>query len=136
MKTFHLTSLSFEGYVEFEFNNYGLLDRYEIHANLSEKQQIYILKHLPREILELDKFKSDTATVTEINLDVTFDMFWNRYDEKIRSSKKKAMVKWNKMSQAERLRAFRFIIKYESNILPGTYKKYAETYLNAELWAN
>jgi len=136
MRTFHLTSLAFDGYVEFVFSENGLLERYEIHANLSEKQQVYILKHLPREIRELDNFKSETATITEVTMDVTFDQFWNRYDEKIRSSKKKTMARWNKMSKGEQNRAYRFIPKYESNILPGTAKKYAETYLTAELWAN
>ena len=136
MKTFHLTSDHFTGYIEFTFADNDLLEKMEIHAELSEQQQIYLLKHMPREILELDKLKSSTVTITEMNQDVTFDMFWNRYDEKLRSSKKKALSKWNKMSKGEQLRAFRFITKYESNILPGTAKKYAETYLNAELWAN
>ncbi|MEI6683448.1 MAG: hypothetical protein WCO44_12500 [Bacteroidota bacterium] len=136
MTVFHLTSLAFNGFVEFIFNDIGLLDRYEIHADLTETQQIYILKHLPREISEINKFKSETATITEVNQDITFDQFWNRYDEKIRSSKKKTMARWNKMSQGEQNRAYRFISKYESHILPGTAKKYAETYLTAELWAN
>ncbi len=136
MKIFQLTSPTFTGYIEFIFNDNTLLESYGIHADLSEKQQIYILKNMPREIIELDKLKSGTVTITEINQEVTFEMFWNRYDEKIRSSKKKAMAGWNKMSKASQVRAFRFISKYESNILPGTAKKYAETYLNAELWAN
>ena len=136
MKIFHLTSVTFTGYIEFQFNDGDLLEKYEIAAGLSERQQIYLLKNMPRELPELDKLKSSTVTITEINQEVTFDMFWNRYDEKIRSSKKKAIARWNKMGSGERLRAFRFISKYESNILPGTAKKYAETYLNAELWAN
>ena len=136
MKIYQLTSPTFNGYIEFVFDDNSLLSSYAIHAELSEKQQIYILKNMPREILELDKLKSNTVTLTEVNQEVNFDMFWNRYDEKIRSSKKKAMARWSKMTQGERLRAFRFISKYESNILPGTAKKYAETYLNAELWAN
>ncbi len=136
MKTIHLTSVTFTGYIEFNFNDNDLLEKMEIHADLSEKQQIYLLKNMPREIIELDKLKSSTVTIAEINQDVTFDMFWNRYDEKIRSSKKKALSKWNKMILSDRIRAFRFITKYESNILPGTAKKYAETYLTAELWNN
>ena len=136
MKVFHMTSVTFTGYIEFAFNDNSLLEKYQISAELSERQQIYLLKNMPRELPELDNLKSSTVTITEINQEVTFDMFWNRYDEKIRSSKKKALSGWNKMSKANQVRAFRFISKYESNILPGTAKKYAETYLNAELWAN
>ena len=136
MKIFHLTSTAFTGYIEFVFNDNSLLEKYEIVADLSEKQQVYLLKNMPMEIIELDKLKSSTVTLTEMNQEINFDIFWTRYDEKIRSSKKKALAKWNKMSAGEQTRAFRFITKYESNILPGTYKKYAETYLNAELWNN
>ena len=136
MKIFQLTSTSFTGYVEFHYGDNDLLDKMEVHADLSERQQVFLLKNMPREIPELDKLKSPTVTITEIDQEVTFEMFWNRYDEKIRSSKKKALAGWNKMSKASQVRAFRFISKYESNILPGTAKKYAETYLNAELWAN
>ena len=136
MKIFQLTSQSFTGYIEFMFDDNTLLNSYAIHAELSESQQVYLLKNMPREIIELGKLKSSTVTITEIDQEVTFEMFWNRYDEKIRSSKKKALSGWNKMSKANQVRAFRFISKYESNILPGTAKKYAETYLNAELWAN
>lgn len=136
MKVFHMTSVTFTGYIEFVFNDNDLLEKYQISAEISERQQIYLLKNMPRELPELDNLKSSTVTITEINQEVTFDMFWNRYDEKIRSSKKKAIARWGKMSHGEQLRAFRFISKYESNILPGTAKKYAETYLNAELWNN
>lgn len=136
MKIYHLTSVKFTGYIEFQFNDNELLEKYQIYADLAENQQVYLLKNIPRETLELDKLKSEFVTITEINQDVTFDMFWTRYDEKIRSSKKKTIARWNKMSPGEQIRAYRFISKYESNILPGTAKKYAETYLNTELWAN
>lgn len=136
MRIFQLTSTSFAGYVEFQYGDNDLLEKMGIHADLTERQQVYLLKNTPREIPELDKMKSPTVTITEIKGEVTFEMFWDRYGEKVRSSKKKALAGWNKMNKANQARAFRFISKYESNILPGTAKKYAETYLNAELWAN
>jgi len=74
--------------------------------------------------------------VTEIDQNITFDKFWNRYDDKLNSSKKKTQVKWNKMPAAEQAKAFRYIGKYFASIPSGTRKKYAETYLNAELWNN
>lgn len=136
MKIFHLTSTSFTGYIEFRFRDNGLLEKYEILADLTESQQIYLLRNLPREIFELDRFKSSTATVTEVSDEVTFDMFWDRYDDKINSSRKRALQKWNKMTPADQIRAFRFISRYFGSIPSGTRKKFAETYLNAELWNN
>jgi hypothetical protein len=128
--------MAFEGYVEYVFGDSGLLDKMEIRAELSEKQQVYLLKNLPREIQELDRLKSNTSTITEIKTEVTFDMFWVKYDDKVNSSKKRTEAKWNKMPKSERIRAYNFITRYFQSIPPGTRKKYAETYLNDELWAN
>lgn len=136
MKTYHLTSTAFEGYIEFVFNHLDLLDRYQICADLSEGQQIYLLKNLPRELSELDKLKSQTVLITEIIGEVTFDQFWAKYDDKINSSRKRAQQKWEKMTPADRVRAYNYISRYFGAIPQGTRKKYAETYLNAELWNN
>ena len=136
MKIFHLTSISFVGYVEFIFTDEDLLSKMEIHAELSQSQQVYLLKHMPREILELEKLKSDTAQITEVKQEVNFDMFWNHYDDKINSSRKKAERQWDKMTSADRYKAYRFISKYFSSIPTGTRKKYATTYLSDELWNN
>lgn len=136
MKIYQLTSPAFDGYVEFVYNDAGLLDKMSIHANLSERQQVYLLKNMPRELIELDKLKSSTVTITEIKQEVTFEMFWEKYDDRVNSSKKRTMAKWGKMTPADRARAFWFIAKYFASIPSGTRKKFAETYLNAELWNN
>jgi hypothetical protein len=136
MRIFHLSSIAWSGYIEFIFNDPGLLDKMENHADLSEKQQIFLLKNMPREISELEKLKTANVTITEVKQEITFDMFWIRYDDKLNSSKKRTERKWQKMNDADRVRAFYFIPRYFSNIPAGTRKKYAETYLNDELWNN
>lgn len=136
MKIFHLTSIAWTGYIEFVFSDNTLLEKWENHADLSEKQQIFLLKHLPREIPELDQLKTPNTTLTEVKEDITFEMFWARYDDKINSSRKRTLHKWNTMTPAERSRAYRYIARYFANVPTGTRKKYAETYLNAELWNN
>lgn len=132
----HLTSTAFTGYVEFQFNDQDLLIKMEIHAALSEQQQVYLLRHMPREITELQAMKSPTVSITEMKQDVTFDMFWIRYDDRMSSSKKRTMAKWDKMTPADRARAYWYIPTYFGSVPPGTRKKFAETYLNAELWNN
>jgi len=136
MKLFHLTSTAFEGFVQFQYNDIDLLEKMEIHADLSENQQVFLLRHMPREITELEKLRSDSSTITEIKQDITFEMFWEKYDDKVNSSKKRTVQKWNKMTPADRARAYWFISKYVASIPSGTRKKFAETYLNAELWNN
>jgi hypothetical protein len=139
MKEFTLTSSSFTGEVIFEFNDVGLLMSFSAKAaNLSEKQQVFLLKNLPRELAEVKAMleKSPNAKFTELQREITFEMFWNRYDPPANSKKKKkALPRWNKMSKAERAKAFYYIAKYEGN-MRGEAKMYAETYLNSELWNN
>lgn len=139
MRRFILTSDAFTGEVEFIFNDSGLLESFTTGtAQLSEPQQIFILKELPRELSEVQKViaKSVSAKLTEVSQEVTFEMFWNRYDEKTRSSRKTAETVWKRMSEKNRNKAYWFIPKYISSILPGVHKKYAETYLRQELWNN
>ena len=106
------------------------------HAELSESQQIYLLKHMPRELSELDLLKTPNTTITELKKEVTFQMFWDLYDDKTTSSRSKTQKKWDKLTPADQARAYNYISRYFSQIPSGTRKKYAETYLNAELWAN
>lgn len=139
MVKYSLTSTAFEGEVIFTFNDSGLLESFDSSgAELSEKQQLWILRELPRELAEIKRVlgSSTSAALTEIKQEITFAMFWNRYDEKIKSSKKKSLLKWSRMNKTEQAKAFYFISKYEMNIPQGVAKKYAESYLNAELWNN
>lgn len=139
MKVYSLTSTRFQGEILFTFNDNELLCGLQIEAELSESQHIFLLKKIPREIVELDNFKKlkdSSVTITEVSQDITFDMFWNKYDEKIRSSKKRAEQKWNKMPKGEQNKAYAYIPKYNRSLTTGISKKYAESYLNAELWNN
>jgi len=135
---YQITSPAWEGYIEIEFNLAGYMIRTDTkQADLSEEQQKWFLIKMPRELSELQRvIEGTTAKLSEVNGNITFEMFWNRYDEKLRSSKKKALKIWNRMHVIDQNKAFKFIQKYETSIPSGVAKKYAETYLNAELWNN
>lgn len=136
-RTFVLTSTGFTGEVVFEFNEHSLLVSYDLKgANLTEKQQVFILKNLPKELNDLQQLveKSNTAKCEEMVVD--FEKFWHKYNDKVNSSKKKTQAKWNKMTASEQIKAFAYINKYHASIPSGTRIKYAETYLNSELWNN
>ena len=138
IRTFILTSDKFKGEVIFEFTNL-VLSKYDTSfAELSDEQRIALVAKLPRQLAETNVLVegSPYAKLTEITQEITFEMFWNKYDEKIGSSKLRTHKKWDKMSKGEQIKAFHFITKYFNNIPFGTRKKYAETYLNAELWNN
>lgn len=134
-----MTSSAFAGEVVLEFDDAGNLIRYDASAaTLSETQQRWMLHNLPKHLAHVTKVLggSPTAKLTEIKEEITFDKFWNRYDMKVQSSKKKSQQRWNRMSKSERYKAFNYIGKYEMNIPNGVSKKYAETYLNSEVWNN
>lgn len=133
-----LTSNAFEGQVEFEYDDLtGLMKAYSAeHAMLTEKQQVWLLKNLPRELAEAQSLLEKNPNIIFKPEDVTFDMFWQAYDDKINSSRKRTQKAWDRMAKAEQVRAFQYIKTYFRNVPSGTRKKYAETYLNAELWNN
>lgn len=136
MKIYHLTSDVFGGYVEYRFSGNGMLIKMDIKADVSEHQQRFLLQNVPQCVADLMQFKNETTRVTEIVTEVTFEMFWKRYDDKINSSRKRTEKKWNRMTPADRGMAYLHIPVYFRAIPPGTRKKYAETYLNDELWNN
>lgn len=78
---------------------------------------------------------SNKMTVVELGMNITFDLFWDKYDKKAKSSKKKALKVWNRLTESNQVKAFYFIQTYDTN-RDFTDKKYAETYLNSELWNN
>lgn len=138
--TYLFTSSSFEGAVVFEFDADGFLIRYDItEAQLSEAQKVFILQKLPKSIGAIEallaKAKGSKLVAQKASA-VTFQQFWDKYNEKARSSKKKAETTWKRLSQVQRDRAYNLIDTYFKSIPPGIAKKYAETYLNAELWNN
>lgn len=132
-----MTSQQFRGHLVFNYNEAGRLCLLEIEAELNDKQKTIITNDLPWDTKEaklfMDKYHKATFLVQEQEL--TFLMFWNRYNDKVRSSKKKTEAIWNKLSRTEQTRAYLFIPTYFKN--KGTAeKKYATTYLSDELWNN
>lgn len=128
------------GYVEFIFDDKDLLAKMDTTtAEMTPTQQEWLLKKLPLELSAVQTLlknakSAEFTLITEGS--ITFEQFWDKYNYKALSSKKKSMEKWKKMNEGDRQRAFNYIQKYKSNINYGTAPKYAETYLNAELWNN
>lgn len=139
MRKYLLTSPKWEGEIEVVYNDFNLMVSIDIsRADLAEKQQIYFLRDLPRELAELERLKqkSPSLVVIEVPQEITFEMFWNRYDDKVRSSRKRTEKAWSRLAKADQVKAYMYIQRYRQSLYAGTNPKYAETYLNAELWNN
>ena len=139
MRTYLLTSSKWSGEIELRYDDVGLLTGYDYRAELSADQQRWFLTNMPRSLGDLQRLVHYTKTgwLTEVPPEeVTFDMFWQLYDDASRSSRKRTLTKWQRMSKAEQVKAFKYVRTYFRSIPAGIGKKYAETYLNAELWNN
>ncbi len=133
----HLSGEIILGYSEVEgwlvfFDLSGAELTTEQHASFIRKFPINYLALVA--LVEADK---ENRKIVEIIETITFDMFWKKYDHKLLSNKKKSVQKWEKMSEAEQEKAYRFLPKYFYNLMQsGIAKKHVETYLNSELWNN
>lgn len=136
MRTFNLSNDRLKAGIDVSYNDQGLLVGLQVKENLSLKATQWVLGELQ---CTLDDFlswvKTRNATVVEVHQAISFEMFWKKYNDITRSSKKRTQVKWNKMPEAEQIKAYLYIETYERN-RGSAEKKYAETYLNAELWNN
>lgn len=137
MKKYSITSLAFNGEIIYSFDEKDMFTGMEVKATLSEAQLRHFFAYMPYTSLELKSTigASQKVTVTEVIDDITFQMFWDRYNDKERSSKKRSMVAFNKLNQGNQAKAFHHILKY-FRTKGNAEKKYCETYLAAELWNN
>ncbi len=142
MKSYYMTSTSFEGEIEFHFDHNDQLTSIVFNATLKDFHYNFIFKMLPYNVermemmIEAIKKSKNNSVFTMQTKELTFEDFYNKYDEKALSSKKKTEIRWNNMKKADRINAYMYINKYFQNLPQGTRKKYAETYLNSYIWEN
>jgi hypothetical protein len=138
------TSKHFEGEVLlwYDSDKPNLLVMFDMSkAEFDSNQHVAFLRNFPRSLDELELLiEKDSANRKMVQYfdNVTFDLFWERYDHKRLSSKIKTEKIWNKMSDSEKYKAYFFVERYENDLRcsGGIAKKHAETYLNAALWNN
>ena len=138
MNQYCLSTTTTRDVLTYTFREDGTFQSVEYNIRLTNQVQIDWLKQrlFLTETEFLDYFKTKPGfTIVQLQQHITFDMFWRKYNDPLRSSKKRTQAKWNKMPEADQIKAYYFIdayLKYKGN----AEKKYAETYLNTELWNN
>lgn len=79
-------------------------------------------------------FSSD-VDVIEADIIITFEMFWNKYDEKF--NKKRCIALWEKIPKADQVKAYVGIDPYNKHLRKtGRFKVNPDTYLKNQLWEN
>lgn len=114
----------------------GLLCQLEIKQCLASNVIALVLRQAPLCIDELLAWcRLHKYTVVELQQKITFDMLWDKYNDKARSSKKKSQKLWEKLDEANQVKAYYHYDAYNRN-RGNADKKYCETYLRDELWNN
>lgn len=140
MKRYSITSEKFAGEITAAFDDRRELVGLDMSgAEMTVQQKNWLMANKPStedKLFEMQRQSKWMKIMLIPESIVTFEMFWQRYDDKLNSSKKRTKQKWEKMKESERIKAFNYVGRYFASIPQGTRKKYAETYLNAELWNN
>lgn len=136
MKKFVLTFPNVEGDIVFTYDEGEVLQGVVFNGDYPERQRRNVLRTLPVRPEVLQRINWRDGILTEEAEKVTFEMFWDRYNDKARSSKVKTQRVWDRMPEGERVKAYRYINRYKSSIPQGVCMKYATTYLNDQLWNN
>lgn len=98
----------------------------------------FLIEYFPWDLTKIQTYmKAKNIKVTEVAMDLSFDAFWNRYNNKF-GKKPRAQKFWELMTEEERIKAYNHIQKYEQFLIqnPGINKKYPETYLSQRIWEN
>lgn len=137
MRVFEVSSEKYNGVVVYKFGDDDQFVGVDYSgADINVGQAHWIMTHLPANAQSMKCFPGTSAKVVEIVENIDFKMFWDRYNDKARSSRVKTERLWKRMPKSEQIRAYHFIPKYFGSIPGGIMKKYATTYLNDKLWDN
>lgn len=134
MKIYQLPSTIFQCDVRITYNDHGTLINFEVMnpdakpENATETSRLYVTENGFKEAVKHFGLK-----VIEVQREITFDMFWKRYNYPL--DKQPAQKAWMKLSKDSQIRAYDYIPMYESQRKStGSNKKYPATYLNSGIY--
>lgn len=141
MRRFILTSPNIKGSVEIVYNDNGLVTT----VDFSPTEPTYVsvrkalLERLARfpQLQDIEQIIAGTqGSITESDFEVTFEMFWNKYDKKI--NKARAIKLWEKLSKTDQVKAYYGIAAYDKYLHRESWRTKAdpETYLRNRYWEN
>lgn len=131
MKKFIATG-NFEGQVEVVYGEHGLLHEVKYGgAQLSHVQLDWLQQNLPT-VLDAgfaEFAKRSKLTWIEERYEISFEVFWEAYG--LKHNKKRCEAKWNRMSKADRVKAYMGLAAYFRHLQLNPWKNKAgcDTYL-------
>lgn len=140
MQKITATSKGFKGevYIVYGADNKLLSVDFQA-AELTMAQTLWLMKSIPVQYDAVAFLESLSAAKLEFvhsAFEVTFDMFWVKYDKKI--NKARCLTIWNRLSKVKRAKAYFGITSYNAHLSKNQWKTKAdpETYLIKEMYEN
>ncbi len=137
MRRFLITSEVYTGEAELHYEADGrlvLLDmtRTNMSADLVGKFKLKVPQHVDG----LATAFTGKVVVVEADYEVTFDMFWKKYDKKI--NRKRCELLWPRMSKADQVAAYVGVTAYDKYLkrVDWRSKLDPENYLKNKTWEN
>jgi hypothetical protein len=138
MRRFLATSEKFNGHAELIYDEQEMICCVDMrNSNMNWDQRFFLLKNTPQTIANLNEYvKMTSLTIVEVDFEVTFDMFWEKYNRKI--NKGRCISLWSKLNKVDQVKAFFGIDKYEKFLKKEHWRPKAdpETYLRNQYWLN
>ncbi|HEY5391830.1 MAG TPA: hypothetical protein VIJ57_06935 [Hanamia sp.] len=138
MKRFLITSQKFTGQAELLYNDAGVLCKIDVTDTNMSAQTVHQFKaSVPAHTDMLGVAFSNLTTIVEAEYEVSFDMFWKKYNKKV--NKSRCMLLWGKLNKSMQVQAFFGIEAYNKFLKKeGDWRKPVdpENYLRNKYWEN
>lgn len=138
MNKYTITSQKFTGQIDLMFDDKGTVCKLDLTcADLDATQLTYFVNHMPIYEGNLEKaFKGSNVVIVSEKYHITFDDFWNAYDQK--HNRKRAEQIWNKLTKSDQVQAYCGLKSYDRHLKINSWKSKADpdTYLRNRMWEN
>lgn len=137
MEKYLFTSLNGSRRILFGYDE-GMLREISIEGPISDAEIAVLRDNFPWMEIELKHFEIITrGKITRINLDLSFEVFWNAYGYKV-GNKDRTEKLWGKLSEVEKAQVLKSIPIYDQFLAlkNNQAKTYPETYLSQRRFDN
>ena len=137
MKRYLITSPRYSGEAELIFNPDGQLAIIDCsQTNMGPHVMAHFKRAVPVSENELKQAFTAEVVIVQSEYQITFDMFWKKYDHKF--NKDRCEQLWNRLSQSIKIAAYFGLDKYHRYLRKNStqIKMHPDTYLRNKAWLN
>jgi hypothetical protein len=136
MRRFLITSPKYHGQAEVIYNDAEVLCKIDCTDTDMNAGIIHHFKNAVGPTVDTIGKQLPSCIIVEADFEVTFDMFWKKYNKKI--NKSRCILLWGKLNKAQQVQAYFGIDPYDKFLKKEHWRTKAdpETYLRNQYWEN